>query len=568
MNGRKPLCWHSLFTSSVIAHDFPVPPRREEIIGIELPFEAMVALARVIYPMEYYDSIVLKGPSTILIPTARFSDSVQWHFISDGPDKRLTMNSIADHHVSDWFKTCDFDLLRTARTFLGYCKTAEIHLGTSDSSYESVEKSNAKSERPGLETSRKSSLSLGSEFLGFFTLNVNQKFTLSKSLQAMTKVKNTFLEDRLLQARDQPLLLYDTGDKRGWLVPELSVILHIALAWASRQPDRSDIINCIPRAAVSGNGGEAAYNAIMEKGNIKLRTSLDGKPQFFSDLIKNILAAFESRKEMIFEKNKDSVGLRLKRQPLRGWEFIDFVTFEYLFERKEVAIDRTGGWDRIATGNPNLIVLFGKGLGEIIKPARDEKICQCWNPIPGGYCYLTASVLCLQTLASTHSSDESKSPKLTPSHHWYKPQNTSLFEDCGFGIAPRCNRLQELKRKDSRPPGQLNSHGAVIFGDAKRLNNAGCKPPVDEMNIVEGLISCHMDESSSGPERPTNSPHIYVEPSTETYSMNEESECGKEERSLQRSSGKRILSEIDDGNSRSKMLKNPTGERVKSWPLS
>lgn len=476
-------CWHPLFTNGVIAHGFPVPPRHEEK-GIELSFEVMITLAGVMYPLEYADGMVLKGPSTILIPTAlvpmtlvptaRSSNSVQWHFISGVPDKPLTLNCITDHvSDSDWFKTWDFDLLRTARTFLGYCKKAEIHLGVSESSYGNIERSNAKCERPLPEISRKISLPLGISFMGVQAA-ISTSIIFPKGLQVTTRSASLSFNNQLNRARHQPLLLYDTEDKRGWLVPELSVILHIALAWASKQHDHSDTLNRIPRATVSDDGGEAAYDAIRRGQEIKLPTGLDGTPQFFPDLIKNFMTALDSRKELVIEREKTS---NRKRSSLRGWEFIDIVNFKYFSKREEVAIDPSSGgnWDLIAAENSELIVLFGKGFGEIIKPAKDENICQSWNPIPKGNCYLTASSFCLENLAATHSI-ETTSPRLTRNLHWHRPRGAKLFEDCEFGTAIGCNRLQKLKKSKPRAPGPLEWHGAVIFGRAKTSNMPSCTP--------------------------------------------------------------------------------------------
>lgn len=505
-------CWHPLFTNGVIAHGFPVPLRHQER-GIELSFEVMITLAGVMYPLEYDDGMILKGPSTILIPTALvpltpvpkppFSNSVQWHFISGVPDKRLTLNCIADHvSDSEWFKTWDFDLLRTARTFLGYCKNAEIHLGIIKSNYGNIERSNAKYEQPMPEMSRKISLPLGISLMGV-QASISTSIVFPKGLRVTTRPASSFFNDQLNRARDQPLLLYDTEDKRGWLVPELSVILHIALAWASKQRDCSDILKMIPHAAISGNGGEAAYNAITRGQGIKLRTGLDGNPQLFTDLIKNFMTALDSRKDLVIGREETS---NRKRSPLRGWEFVDIVNFSYFSKREEVAIDRRSGgkWDLIAAENSELLVLFGKGLGDIIKPAKDENICQSWNPIPKGKCYLTASSFCLKNLAATHSI-ETTSPRLTRNLHWHKPRGAKLFEDCKFGTAIGCNRLQKLKKSYARAPGPLESHGAVIFGRAKTSNMPICTPLERKRACRKRNLDDATDVSSSVQDRGSSS---------------------------------------------------------------
>ncbi|MCJ1426934.1 hypothetical protein MMC29_004837 [Sticta canariensis] len=576
VDDREPPCWHPLLTNGLIAQGFPVPPRQEER-GIELPFEAMIILAGIMYPVEYYDGMVLKGRSTILIPTDRSSNSVQWHLISGVPEKRLSTKSIADHMPeSPWFETCDFELLRTAKTFLGYCKNAEIHLGTNTSSYGNIERSKAKYERFRLKTATTFPVTLGLSGMGFIG-SVSSKFTLPNSLQATTRSVVAFLEDRIEQARDQPLLLYDDESKRGWLVPELSVILHIAHTWVSKQPDRSDTLNDIPHAAVSGNGGEAAYNAIRKGREIKLRTGLDGKPQFFIDLIKKLLIVLESRREDIIQKKLTSTHLLLTQPPLRGWDFIDIATFSHLHGSKEVPINQSSGgqWDIIPAGNPGLVVLFGKGFGEIIKPARNENICRSWNPIPEGCDYLTASVFCLEKLAAMNSIEPQR-PKLTPKLHLHKPEGASLFEECEFGFGLGCNRLQELKRRGFRTPGPLERHGAVIFGNAKQWKRTSCTPVRDRVNVVQGQIPCHVEQSTYSHMGDQTSalqeldcsmtyrifndpPDQYYEPST-MGCVNEDSGCETEEKlepktEISFSFRKRYaLNRVDDdGNSRSKM---------------
>ena len=77
-------------------------------------------------------------------------------------------------------------------------------------------------------------------------------------------------------------------------------VLHMAHAWASRQPDlKADILGKLTFAEASGDGGEAAWNAILEGKKIEIRSSpVDGNQQQFMDVVKNMLSALESRKEL------------------------------------------------------------------------------------------------------------------------------------------------------------------------------------------------------------------------------------------------------------------------------
>ncbi len=472
-------CWHPLFANCVLVRGFTTPKRGKEN-GIELPFEVMLSLACIVYPMEYHDGIVLRGVSLTLVPIAHVPGSVQWHCVFSKQDSSLSRADEVMKQIPEWFETSDLQLLRTARTFLGYCGKAEIHLGTRDTDYRRIQKSDAAGERTRAEFSREFSTSLGISAKDLITATVSPKITFSKGMRARTKLVEPFLEDRLLRARDQPLLLYDVEKRQGWLVPELSVVLHIAHAWVFQQPDiPGEVLEQVPYAVASVNGGKAAWDAILKGAKVELRKdSIDGKAQLFGDVIKNIIGALESRKELALGRDETS-GIHLIGRPgLRGWEFVDMVNWKYLFERKEVKIDRktAGEWDLIAAEKPDLVVLFCKGLGQPIRPAQHEKLCRLWTPIHEGRYYLTASVPCLKRL-SEDCGGTGSCPKLTQSRHWHRPRGASLFEGCKYGVENGCYRLQELMvKKKAVAPGFLEPHGAVIFGKTKQTLKTCCEP--------------------------------------------------------------------------------------------
>jgi len=232
-------------------------------------------------------------------------------------------------------------------------------------------------------------------------------------------------------------------------------------------------------AEVSGDGGQAALAAITRACEVKLRDrDVDGRPLFFNEIVDKILTALESRKELRI-KRKDTLGShQLIRSGLCGWDLIDFVNFDYLHKSREVPIDKStgGNWDRIASQNPELIVLFCRDIGEIIKPNEAEKVCGSLTPLPDGRCHLIASVPCLEQLASVHGGPATTS-KLTPYLYWQRPTDSKLFEECEYGIGSGCNRLQDLGKKKCIGPGPLEPHGAVIFGKNDPRCKRSCKPP-------------------------------------------------------------------------------------------
>lgn len=54
---------------------------------------------------------------------------------------------------------------------------------------------------------------------------------------------------------------------------------------------------------------EAAYNAIIKRQKIEFRIGLNGNPQLFTNLIRNLIAALDSRKDLAIERKKTSNSL-------------------------------------------------------------------------------------------------------------------------------------------------------------------------------------------------------------------------------------------------------------------
>lgn len=68
--------------------------------------------------------VLCSGPSAILYPTAQDNTSTQWHLVNDDGSYPNRLEKIHDNIL------VDLEALQTKRTFLGYCGTAHICLGT------------------------------------------------------------------------------------------------------------------------------------------------------------------------------------------------------------------------------------------------------------------------------------------------------------------------------------------------------------------------------------------------------------------------------------------------------
>jgi hypothetical protein len=173
-----------------------------------------------------------------------------------------------------------------------------------------------------------------------------------------------------------PIVLYDTREKRGWLVPSSAVIAHIAKTRHSRKAFSIagkivDIISTDP----AQNACDAAEKMLLENGSTKLIDQETGSCDFyFRDMVQGIWNVLELLLACD-TKRKSTSGLPLpmtKSRRLRGWEFMDVVDGTSTFTRKETVLEKScGGWNNFAQ-DINAIVLFASGFEDVLEPTKDS----------------------------------------------------------------------------------------------------------------------------------------------------------------------------------------------------
>jgi hypothetical protein len=76
----------------VIAKGFPFPKRGQEI-GLELPLQMMAALTGARHAVEFEGGLVLKIHSSMFVLIKRYEDSIQWHYIENDNDDRMSYSA-------------------------------------------------------------------------------------------------------------------------------------------------------------------------------------------------------------------------------------------------------------------------------------------------------------------------------------------------------------------------------------------------------------------------------------------------------------------------------------------
>jgi hypothetical protein len=273
------------------------------------------------------------------------------------------------------------------------------------------------------------------------------------------------------------VLISDVHHRRSWLVPKLSLMLHMAHVWFAENSGRSDInINPIPFAephddesivirALEGHGDLA----VCGQGNdsFKLRSLLLG-------LSINLLASVHHKAEST-------------SKVIYGFEFMDIILEPGRgTPMKEVKIETSPSW--LVLANLADAVIICSKLGEAIAPAqgccRSNEQC---NTVPCGQDYLAAHLSCLDRFRSRAGKEwfaldePNPGPLYQRKIHWRVSGNP--FEVCGHKVQSKdtcwrgTNRLQNFDRKfvflsknskedHSGTTGsrKLGIKGAVVFG--------------------------------------------------------------------------------------------------------
>jgi len=454
-------CWHPIFLNGVLAHGFPIRPRDGEV-GVELPFEAMTYLAGIVGPVEYRGGPVLKGFSTIIFPKspplgeANSNKSVQWHLIYNHKRTLISLSLLAEEEGRALWSLSDFKFLAQGRNFLGCYKQIDIHLGTEGTAYDRIEFSQANP--PG----RKPVLSSFS--LGFSTPKVGgPSISTFPKRMSLTREENSY-EHMLSSGSTMPLILYDTSesDRRAWMVPALSVILHMIHIWVSLQKKIFPKMHIpdLPYAEAAWDIGPKALNVIYDNSRLQLYISKDDNEPF---LLKDLVKRFWLDLERMLAAKQDHNSTNL----LIGWDLLELVTgVPSKPLAKELGSGKfQGNWGGLAS-DPNMVVLLCRGLGEVIVPKTDtQKLCRMWKLVPKEKDYLTASVECIMQWSRRFSGPENCA-KLGQTVFWEPAGEEEPFADCSHGDRAHCQRVQNLVKKCNRPQSTsgLERHGAIIFG--------------------------------------------------------------------------------------------------------
>jgi hypothetical protein len=235
-----PSCWQDLFQCCTLLQ-YKSHPEEKPGKGLEASFDLLLSLAAIEFCCIVDGGVIFLGYRTLIYPTANEDDHAQFHLITcdEGqinPYQLEYQNRLLEQ---------DWQQFQTKRCYLGWCDIAQINLGTCRISSSKFSYTGAPEIAKSLQPEGYTAVGqVGVPNPVSFMLGLEKSFRYKSHIVHFTPNDNyrCLLED----AARVPTMLYDSGLKRCWLVPKLSLILHMCQAYATA--DRVPLVKAYQEA--------------------------------------------------------------------------------------------------------------------------------------------------------------------------------------------------------------------------------------------------------------------------------------------------------------------------------
>lgn len=465
----KENCWLPLFESGVIAKrsrpEISESEKEDCFHGLEVSFDLMVQLSGVEMPVLIDGGIILAGYQTALVPIRIAGSSIQWH-LEIASESRLNPFKLQSTR-SNWAKTTDWKSFKDLRCFIGWCRSAHINLGTSVL----IDEVRWSSEKSQKRTLRWSGISVGAQAITASPLQIGPvgqmtfTFVHNKIMFSPSRVFAKMLKD----TSKEVALVVDCSDRRAWLVPKLSLLLHMSHVWIRRHEIYP---NPIPYADAHHVGG-SVEQTLRDCGDIALSGQGEDCLRLRQLLLGLNINLIESR-----QHTEDAT-----RKKVFGFEFMDIVCEPPQGGLMRKVLTKFGGRSWSALSDLADAVVFCAGLGHAITAEKVENgKCSKCNTLPADSYYLAASLSCLNELITRQGNvlacAQNGEIKISKDHYWKISGNP--FGDCTHddNSSETCWYKTEIVQQvdqrsvlsSFRGNGQFQSspniplQGAVVFG--------------------------------------------------------------------------------------------------------
>lgn len=388
-------CWTRLFRSGIVAFH---PLERQWGAGLEIPFDMLLDLSGVENVYQIEGGIILAGFFTALVPVSRdeATNSVQWHFEEvDRSSGELLRPFSLPSVRGDWYKSQDLDMFRTSKCFVGWFARANILLGTRQLVVNSGKRLNWSTEtKEHRQSARREGFEAGGQ-LGFTAGPINTGLQLISTWRFHSNVQHFHRHEQYSTAlrlgRGNVAVIIDSESKQVWLVPLLSLVLHLCHRYFQEVNCSGQADSPLPFADPSPDGAAEAARVLESSGDV-LVFGAAGEPdaenlrQLFLRINTNLLNASGTREQSNKKKLFASELMAMVTEPGRGSRLkeikapADAETWVGLLER----VDFVG---------------VCANIGHLIEPDLPSmNTCSC-SALPCNRYFLAAHMRCLDALS-------------------------------------------------------------------------------------------------------------------------------------------------------------------------
>ncbi|KAF4185071.1 hypothetical protein CNMCM7927_007096 [Aspergillus lentulus] len=478
-------CWHNLFGSPVVVEGFPIRRRVEQHSkGLEIPLEIMASLTGTRKINIFDGRIVLKGFSTMLIPAKCSQNAVTWHLLYQKDGEHIS------YLKSEQFPLLELKMqqLEKARHFLGWCPAARMYAGEADASYHIK---NSRLPRPsGDSVLSNASLSASYGVIGSSAFGVGRK--------DVRLPRNSYVR-KMRWISEKYTILWDVTEKRGWLVNGAAALLHLVHA-SLRQDNLSNTsLLCLSseetQRTSASHRSDSALSVLLSQPRLGLPVYSGDDKHTFKDLVEDLYDYLERAiTYQVKAVGLDGNTYNQPRSALDGWDFTDLALERDPIYPRRILLDEEGrSWVDFSR-SIHTVILFGRGFGEIIRPAN--AYCPSWATLPHGKSYLGAAVADLYRIMEQYGDYDTQPMRLCHDTFWSVTDEKFSRCSCGIHTDPETPEhsdfvqvlLPSIMRNEL--PRHVLVHpeptGAVIFGHSTRdqwyWGNFG--PPARTPNLI------------------------------------------------------------------------------------
>jgi hypothetical protein len=413
-NGK---CWQQLFESCYII-DETRPSKSQKAFGkgLEMSFDLMTVLANAEYFVPVQGGVVLVGYQTVLFPTELKTDYAQFHL---EVDREKQINPF-QRNYSQRVLVDDYTEFRGLRCFVGWCEIAHIKLGTKEMlrkvTYSTAEPKGKYLEFTGISLGAQAASAAPAQIGGNAVANysvVSHRIAFAPSLNFSKMLRDT---------EKETVLIFDKVTRRSWLVPKLSLILHLAHIWLRDTVGTEDISTDPIPFAEPHEKASSLVTLLDKHGGIPVCGEGEDEYKLRTVMVGLNLNLYSTVKEIKPSKSGHLFGFEIMdivTQPARGGEM------------KEVKVESGSTWLELANAADAVIICAN--LGEAMNPklgqARQNERC---NSLPSEKDFLAAHISCLIRIASR--AGVSDIPQAGDTNGVDEPFKRKLLKDPGVSL--------------------------------------------------------------------------------------------------------------------------------------